>query len=139
MPAAYLGTWHLIPELSHYDRGGPPERGSYRIEARDGVLLFTIDWTAGGGNHTVRYIGHADGRPVANPHPGVDAASVRHEDDFTLSGRAEAAGVEIARAVRRVSRDGMLMSVLQETADGAGGFLRSVQVYRRAPRDDDPR
>lgn len=40
--AAYLGTWHLIPELSHYDLGGPPDRGTYRIEDRNGVLHFTL-------------------------------------------------------------------------------------------------
>lgn len=130
MPA-YLGTWQLIPELSHYDQGGPPDQGIYRIEDRDGVLHFTIDWTVGGQHHSVSYIGHADGRPVPNPHPGVDASSVRHEDDLTLSGRAEAGGIEIARAMRRVSRDGQLMSVLQENADGKGGFARILQVYRR--------
>jgi hypothetical protein len=131
MPA-YLGTWQLIPELSHYDRGGPPDRGTYKIEDRDGVLHFTIDWTSNGQSFSISYIGHADGRPVPNPHPGVDAASVRHEDDFTLSSRAVAGGVEIARALRRVSRDGTLMSVLQDNADGKGSFASILQVYRRA-------
>jgi hypothetical protein len=130
MPA-YLGTWQLIPELSHYDQGGPPERGLYRIEDREGVLHFTIDWTKTGQDYSVAYIGHADGSPVLNPHPGVDQASVRHEDDFTLSGSAMSGGVEIARAMRRVAHDGTLMSVLQETADGKGGFSRILQVYRR--------
>jgi hypothetical protein len=132
MAAAYLGIWHLIPELSQYQTGTPPERGTYRIEETDGVLRFTVDWSMGGQEMSVSYIGHADGRPVLNPHPGVDKAFVRHEDDFTLSGRALAGGVEIARAMRRVSRDRALMTVLQETSDGMGGFTRSVQVYRRA-------
>lgn len=131
MVAAYLGTWELIPELSHYQTGGPPDRGTYRIDDQNGLLRFTIDWATGGKTTSISYVGHADGSPVPNPHPGVDEASVRHEDDYTLSGRAITGGVEIARAMRRVSRDRALMTVLQENADGKGGFARIVQVYRR--------
>lgn len=131
MSAAYLGTWRLVPELSHYDAGGPPESGSYRIEDRDGVLHFTIDWVKDAQAMSASYIAHADGTPVMAPHPGVDEASVLHEDDRTLSGSATAGGAVIARTMRRVSTDGRLMSVLQETANGQGGWHKTFQLYFR--------
>ncbi|WP_172293001.1 hypothetical protein [Pseudoruegeria sp. HB172150] len=130
--SAYFGHWRLIPEISHYSAGGPPERGDYVIEDRDGEIAFTVSWEAEGKELKTEFAAPADGSPVEAGFPGVDSYSVTHEDDFTLLSDAMAGGEAILKAVRRVSRDGRLMTVLQENADGQGGWIRIFQVYERA-------
>jgi len=129
--SAYLGKWQLLAELSHYDQGEPPESGTYLIEEKGGEIHFDIHWTAKGQDMNVSFSAPPDGRQVPSDFPGVDSFSVLHEDDHTLSGDALAGGRQISIAIRRVSNDGQLMSVLQDNPDPAMGRIRTYQVYNR--------
>ena len=93
--SAYLGRWQLVPELSHYEAGEPPESGAYLIESKDGEIHFDIHWVATGQPMSINFSGPADGRQVPSDFPGVDSFSVLHEDDYTLSGDALAGGVQV--------------------------------------------
>lgn len=122
----------MIPELSHYQVGEAPLQGTYLIEEIDGTVQFTVGWTgADGQNQSIGFGAPATGEQVTSDFAGVDTFSVLHEDDNTLLSDAVIAGVVVSKAVRRVSTDGSLMSVLQENADGQGGWIRIVQVYKR--------
>jgi hypothetical protein len=123
------GTWLLVPELSHYEVGEPPESGVYQIETAQGVVTFRIKWHKAGQDFEVSFAAALDGRAVTAEFPGIDSFLVRDEDN-TLISEAFAKGQMVARAVRRVAGD--LLSVLQENSDGQGGWVRVWQVYRRA-------
>lgn len=127
----YLGKWKLIPELSHYDVGQAPESGTYFIEEVDDQIAIAIHWTSGGKDMSVQFSGPADGRQIESGYPGIDSYSVLHEDDYTLSGDAMTGDAQVSRAIRRVSMDGNLMSIIQENAGGNGEMIRIYQVYQR--------
>jgi len=125
----WLGDWRLLPELSHYTAGGPPEEGRYRITREGGDIAFAVDWVKDGAAQSVRFQAPADGSAVA--FPGVDSFTVTAVDDATLDSAAFLAGARVAYARRRVSADGGLLSVYQENASPAGP-IGIWQVYRRA-------
>ncbi len=128
--SAWLGEWRLIPELSHYDAGDPPDSGRYRISVADGLVRFDVEWSAEGEDHSVSFSGPPDGTPVSAATSGVDSFTVTAVDDSTLDSEAVAGSRRVAWARRRVSADGTLMSVIQRLA-GPDGEVTVFQVYRR--------
>lgn len=122
------GTWLLVPELCHYETGEPPSSGVYTISTTGGVVTFRIRWHKGGQDFETAFAAPLDGTSVTGEFPGVDSFLVREEGNMLIS-EAFAKGQCVARATRRAA--GGLMSVMQETADGRGGWSRTWQVYRR--------
>lgn len=132
---AWLGRWEPIPELSIYpDPAQAPAAGTYTIaEGADATLDVHIRWTTQGGEtHQARFAAPRDGTPVHSRAPDVDTFSILAEDAHTLSGDAMHAGRRVRRAMRRVSTDGRLMSVLQVRDFRDGPRDHVFQVYRRA-------
>ena len=127
----YLGSWELIPELSHYSAGAPPEKGLYVIEKHGDLIRIRVSWVKDGQDMATEFEAHPDGRQMPSGFPGVDSFSLLAEDDFTLSGDARAGGKVVSTALRRVARDGTLLSVLQENEVPGAGTMRIFQVYRR--------
>jgi hypothetical protein len=127
----FLGLWVLVPELSHHSSGAPPESGLYRIAMAEGEARFTVDWVKDGTPFSVTFAAPLDGTPARTTFPGIDRFWLETAPGELVT-VAEGGGAVVARAVRRVSADGTLLSVLQENADGAGGWVRILQVYRRA-------
>jgi hypothetical protein len=128
----HLGTWQLVPELSHYDQGGPPDTGTYRIEADGNILRFHISWQAGGKDHAVIFAAPLDGREIPSEFPGIDSFAVLLEGPKSLVSTATASGRVVMRARRLVSDDGALMSIRQDNIGADGSTSGSFQVYRRA-------
>ncbi|MCX7300684.1 MAG: hypothetical protein NTX73_09980 [Rhodobacterales bacterium] len=126
----FLGSWALVPELSHYSDGIPPESGLYRISESEGEARFTVDWVKDGVPFSVTFAAPLDGTSARTMFPGVDRFWLE-TGTGTLVTVAKGGGAVVARAVRRVSGDWSLLSVLQENADGHGGWVRIFQVYRR--------
>ena len=123
------GVWNLVPELSHYDLGEPPDWGHYEVVTRGGVVTFRVKWRKEGQAFEMSYAAPIDGTAVTADFPGLDSFAL-HEDGNTLISEAFAKGALVSRGIRRVSGD--LMSILQENSDGKGGWLKTWQVYRRA-------
>lgn len=139
-PDAYLATWDLIPELSLYAQGQPPAEGEYRLEAVDGRIQVNIRWRMAEGDpwQSTAFAAPPDGSRQALPPgpPGApDAFSLLRQDAHTLDSSAWVGEIEVAWARRRVSRDGTLMAVVQETRLPDGRALRNLQVYRRRSMD----
>lgn len=122
------GTWQLVPELSHYDRSGPPDWGTYDVRTVGGMVNFQVTRCKDGKDFAVSFAAPTNGQPVAGAFPGVDSFLVRQEGGALIS-QAFATGELVARASRRVAGD--LISILQENRDGNGGWLRIWQVHRR--------
>lgn len=130
--SGWLGVWELIPDLSICSEGGAPQRATYTIAEDGDNLRFTIKWTdAGGKNFEVTFAAPPDGTSVESPAPDVDTFSVLAEDAQTLSGNAIFKGREVGLAMRRVSDDGQLLSVMQKRDFEDGPQDVSFQVYRR--------
>ncbi|HEX7120987.1 MAG TPA: hypothetical protein VF178_01365 [Gemmatimonadaceae bacterium] len=132
----YLGTWHLIPELSLYAAGTPPQSGTYSItEASGGTLTLRVVWRMPGdaSEHATEFGGRADAVPIPIPHePGMpDAFTLTRIDAGTLDSAALRDGEQVAYARRAVTEDGSLMAVVQEYLTPNGQRVRNFQVYRR--------
>jgi hypothetical protein len=138
MNDSFLGVWLLIPELSIYQVGEPPASGRYEISANGDRLEFAVRWTsqANGPEQTTAFGGPADGSAITLPVPaGVsapDTFTITRIDAQTLDSAALMQGETVSYARRRVSDDGSLMSVVQETHLPDGRIVRNFQVYRRA-------
>lgn len=135
----YLGTWHLVPELSLYEVGPLPASGTYVLSAADGGVRAEVRWTmvADGPEQSTAFGGPADGSPVPLPGGGAagagpDAFSLTRVDARTLDSAALREGVVVAYARRVASADGSLLAVVQEGPRPDGGRFRNFQVYRRA-------
>ncbi len=127
---ACLGIWVLVADLSHYSSGDPPESGMYQISAAEGEIRFTVDWVKGGTPFSITFAAPDDGSDARSTFPGIDRFWLQQGPGW-LATFAGFEGRVVATAMRRVSADGSLMSVLQENADGQGGIVRMFQVYRR--------
>jgi hypothetical protein len=127
----WVGPWVLVPDLSHYSDGTPPEAGTYAISEGDGEVRFAITWAKEGTPFAIYFALPADGSPASSDFPGMDRSWLERGDGW-LASFAAYEGQIVARAMRRVSEDGALMSVLQENADRVGGWTRIFQVWRRA-------
>lgn len=135
-PAAYLGTWVLVPELSLYAVGVPPTAGTYIIERNaTGELMLSVRWQMPGDptEHAIQFGGPSDATPVPleGGSSGPDAMTLTHVDARTLDSAALRAGVQVAYARRVVSADGQLLAVVQELGSPDGARFRNFQVYRR--------
>ena len=137
MPPLYVGTWHLVPELSLYALGTPPVSGTYEIsQSRDGVS-FRVRWRLDGdeADRSSEFGGKTDGSRIALPASGgPDSFSIEAVDDRTLDSSAFRGEKRVAWARRVASADGDLLAVVQEAAGPQGELLRNFQVYRRADR-----
>jgi hypothetical protein len=125
----YEGIWHLVPDLSHYSAGTPPQSGRYEIAQEAASLNFRVDWVMMGQAKSVSFSAPADGADA--DFPGLDRFYLTLGTDH-LDSTAEAGGRIVAFARRRVSADGALMSVYQENQTPEGP-QRIFQVYRREP------
>jgi hypothetical protein len=133
----FLGTWQLVPELSLYAAGTPPESGLYVIaESEPGLLSVQISWRMPGDSaeKSMQFGGRSDGSPVALPAtPGApDAFTLTRVDSHTLDSAALRAGEVVSYARRVASADGTLLAVVQESGAAAESRVRNFQVYRRA-------
>ncbi|MDJ1009290.1 MAG: hypothetical protein QNJ13_15855 [Paracoccaceae bacterium] len=125
----WLGHWRLLPELTI--GGDPVTDGTYRIEKLDEVLRFTVRWREAGEEGEALFEAVPDGRRIPSEAESHDAFTVLAEDADTLSGTAWMGKRQIARALRRVSKDGRLMTVLQERLPEDGPPEPAFQVYER--------
>ena len=132
----YLGAWDLVPELSLYEAGEPPTSGRYTIELReDGRLMLKVRWqqSTGDAPREIAFGGPADGSPQHRS--DMPSFSLTRVDAHTLDSSALSDGRVVAYARRVASRDGALLSVVQEHVSADGKRTRNFQVYRRAPND----
>ncbi|MEM1248220.1 MAG: hypothetical protein AAGA81_10910 [Acidobacteriota bacterium] len=128
----YLGRWELVPELSLYESGDPPRRGTYVLEANGDDVAVEIDWIDGEGESgAASYGGPTDGSEIAIDAPGSPKLTMTHVNEGTLESAVYVGGNEVAWAQRRASADGELLSVVQAGRDPEGQPFRNFQVYRR--------
>ncbi|HYD50975.1 MAG TPA: hypothetical protein VEA99_00055 [Gemmatimonadaceae bacterium] len=137
----FIGAWDLVPELSLYAAGSPPEAGRYVVSVTDdGRLELTARWRAVGATdwQSVTFGGAADGTRQALPAssdapPGApDAFALTRVDARTLDSSAWRGERLVAYARRVASEDGALLAVVQESVAPNDVRLRNFQVYRRA-------
>lgn len=131
--AGFLGRWILIPESCDYEQGEAPRDGAYRIEAREGRLWFTMEWTeADGTTRRAAFDGVPDGVPV--PFAGgeaADALSVHAVSRRELRSSAYWQGEELMVAQRQLDESGTAMRVTQIVRFRDGTRLANVAVYRK--------
>jgi hypothetical protein len=128
----YLGRWALIPELSLYEEGEPPNSGIYELVASGDGIQVSIEWVAAdGSSHATAFAGPCDGSRQELSQPGVTHFAITRVDERTLDSSAFRDGAEIAYARRRASSDGDLLATVQEGRRPDGTTFRNFQVYRR--------
>lgn len=130
---AFLGTWELDPTHLDYELGQPPKQGTYTIKASAERYLISMSWiTPDNQDMQMHYEAIPDGKvyPYTNT-PGVDAMSMTRVDDRTLDSAAFKDGVQINYARRKLSEDGLTMTILQSGATPDGGEYRNTAVYKK--------
>ena len=127
----YEGIWILIPELSFYQEGSPPEEGRYKIGISGGNVEFSVSWVINSEHQSVDFSGPLDGKLHPSDMARDSEISFTRVDEYTLESEFIVAGVRMAFARRQVSRDGTLMTVLQESRKPDGSLVLTTQVYRR--------
>ena len=111
----FLGDWELIPETCIYEQGVAPVSGRYRIEERDGALVFHMAWKdAEGEKHEYSFSGIPDGVPRDfNGGELADSLSVTAVSKLELSSSAFYAGRELMLATRSLIDDGLYLDIRQ--------------------------
>lgn len=135
MSHSFEGTWTLILELSQYQIGQPPLKGTYTIKTEGNQADFTVAWVGKQGESKQRttFGGVMDGTMVSmspsvqNPN-APDSFNVIRVDDRTLNSSAFRQGERIAFSCRIASYDGNLLSVMQEGRLPDGGVVRNFQM-----------
>ena len=126
-------TWILVPELSFYEEGNVPASGKYSISISSDVASFTINWVSNDGQeHTIAFGGPLDGERHKVEQPPGATVSYTKIDFNTLDSAMYIDGVRAAYTRRIVSKDGLLMSVLQTGMRADGTSFRDTQVYRKS-------
>jgi len=126
------GKWELIPELSFYQQGEPPQRCLYEILVDGLNVEFKLSWLQVDSNEVaIEFSGIADSIPKSVTAPEGAQASYTIVSESILENRMFISGVEMAYAKRAVSNDGQLMSVLQINTTPSGENIRITQVYKR--------
>lgn len=132
----FLGTWDLVPEVSVYDDGVPPEEATYELTQDGAEVRVVMSWRpAGSSNHrATEFAGVADGvvHPVTGV-AGVTGLSLTRSDARTLDSTALDGDTVVSSARRVASADGSLLVVVQRAHRTDGGSLQTVQLYRRRP------
>lgn len=131
--AGFVGTWLLIPETCVYQQGPAPRAGRTTIEARDGALVVTMEWTAADGTlHRAELIGKPDG--VAVPFAGggaIDALAITAVSPRELRAVGTWRGERRMVSQRQLDTTGQAMRVTQVVWFPDGTQLADVAVYRR--------
>ena len=127
----YEGVWELLPELSFYQEGSSPEEGRYEIGLKEENVDFSVSWVIDGEPGSVGFSGPLDGKLHPSDIAPDSEVSFTRVDENTLESAFVVAGTQIAFARRQVSRDGVLMAVLQENRKPDGSSVRITQVYKR--------
>ncbi|MCK5800145.1 MAG: hypothetical protein KAI47_23305 [Deltaproteobacteria bacterium] len=132
--AHFLGLWLLDPASCDYEQGDPPRAGSYRIEEREGRLLFTLTWVdAVGLDGHASFSGLPDGRHEDFDGGDLaDALSVEAVSARELTSAAYYKGVERMTTQCQLDELGMAMRVLKLVRLPDGTRLLDTNVYRRA-------
>ncbi len=129
---AYCGNWLLLPELSFYEEGEPPESGFYHIQVDDDRASFALRWTPKGkAEVALSFGGPLDGQPRSVDQPPGAQASYSHISPWVLDSAMFMGGKQLMYARRQASKDGQLLAVLQTGLRGDGSPYRNTQVYRR--------
>lgn len=131
----FLGIWDLDTDASAYELGAPPARGTYQLvmeeNAEPGQVAVVMDWTdtAGKDFHLV-YFMTPDGQdhPYADS-PAVDAVATTLVDAQTLDTVSKKDGQVVARGLRELSEDGMMMKVTQSGKTPDGGAFQNIAFY----------
>jgi hypothetical protein len=129
----FLGIWQLIPEKSVYEKGNPPNDGTYTIEVHGDGYLVTMQWKTFDGTWTeMSYTSTPDGQDHPYGDPNVaDTISMTRIDYHTLDSDAKKAGHVTAHARRILSDDLRKMTVIQSGPRSEGGTFKNLSVYRR--------
>jgi hypothetical protein len=139
MTDRFLGRWQLVPELSQYELGEPPQSGIYAVESSGGVLSVDIIWVDGKGQAgQTSYGGPMDGSLIeleaaASGSEADTHLTLTRIDGATLDSAVLLEGEVVAWARRIASADGELLSVVQAGSDPEGRPFRNFQVYRHLP------
>lgn len=127
------GTWVLLPELSFYDTGTPPRAGTYTVTHDGDKVGFSVSWENDDGQAmAVKFGGPLGPKVVVDDTPGVTHARFDMAPDGALVSEAFNGQDRVAYAMRRVSADGRLLSILQRITGPDGREMRIYQLYRRA-------
>ena len=127
----YDGVWSLLPELSFYEAGQPPQEGRYEISVEGTTVSFTVRWRVGDRDQSISFSGPLDGQLQHSDVAPNGKLSFTHVDKNTLESAFFVDDVQMAFARRQVSHDGTLLAVLQVNNKPDGSSVRITQVYRR--------
>ena len=121
----------LLPELSIYQSGEPPQSGQYIIRSLEGRVEFEIEWEdASKNHHSISFGGPIDGEKHDSDSPGVTSVMYEKLDDSILDSTAFSGDKILLYARRAASSNGDLLAVSQ-VIHGEGGNLTNFQVYKR--------
>jgi hypothetical protein len=127
----YDGVWRLLPELSFYEDGQPPQEGRYEINVEGKNVSFSVRWRADDKDQSISFSGPLDGQLHHSDAAPNAKVSFTHVDENTLESAFSVDEVQMAFARRQVSHDGALLAVLQVNTKPDGSSVRITQVYRR--------
>lgn len=134
MHSRFLGQWILDVDLCDYEQGEPPKSGSYRIEQKGDALVFHMSWVdAVDELNNMSFQGKPDGVPEPfDGGPLADALSITSPSEHRLDSFAFRDGEILMVATRRLSEDGLTMTIEQTVnlPDGTSPSNRSI--YRKA-------
>ncbi|HEU0015372.1 MAG TPA: hypothetical protein VFQ45_16910 [Longimicrobium sp.] len=130
----FVGEWHIRPDQCHFEVGGPPADGLYRVVRDGNQLRLEAEATVQTGQRAKQVvIGVPDGQPQKYPvGAGADGIVLRFADARTLESEFRRGDQVVARASRVVSEDGRRLTVTQHGATVEGKQFTNTAVYERA-------
>lgn len=138
MADLFLGRWQLVPELSIFQRGEPPESGITVIQLQGQMCHVAMAWRAVGaeGDQHVGFAAPLTGEIQRNPSAprGVpNGFSLTRVNNRTLDSSAYIDGLEVMYSRRATTTDGTLMATTHHQFLPNTPATTNYQLYRRIP------
>lgn len=130
---AIIGTWELVPELSHFSpRANPPKEVRTYVRTADGIQATVTTTGPNGEIRTISYPWRVDGKeyPVTGS-ALLDTIVLRQINNLTAEATLRHGDVVLASERRELTADGKTMSITVKDLTSTEAPISSTAVYKK--------
>jgi len=129
---SFIGTWKLIPEVTKYNMGQPPQKGQYLISMQGEKIHLDVSWTDHQGQDFQLDFGlipDGTAQPFADTKL-ADSMRMSMDGDQVLESWSSKNGHELVHVRRTLNEAGDQMEVIQDFNMPDGPKVKNISTYQ---------